>query len=86
MLGEVMRILDGPFGVVDVVIENIQLGGCVCIQGNGAPQSSQNGTDKNYLDDFIRRVESITPEEIRALAQKYLHRDAFTTVVVGAPK
>ncbi|MDR2894446.1 MAG: insulinase family protein [Alistipes sp.] len=27
MLGEVMRILDGPFGMVDVVIENIQIGG-----------------------------------------------------------
>jgi predicted Zn-dependent peptidase len=27
MLGEVMRILDGPFGIVDVVIENLQIGG-----------------------------------------------------------
>ena len=66
MLGEVMRILDGPFGIVDVVIENIQI-----------------GRDKNYLTDFIREVEAITPARIMELAGKYLDRDAFTTVVVG---
>lgn len=27
MLGEVMRVLDGPFGIVDAAIENIQTGG-----------------------------------------------------------
>ncbi len=66
MLGEVMRILDGPFGIVDVVIENIQI-----------------GHDKNYLIDFMREIESITPARIMELARKYLDRDAFTTVVVG---
>ena len=26
MVGEMMRILDGPFGIVDVTIENVQCG------------------------------------------------------------
>ena len=66
MLGEVMRILDGPFGIVDVVIEQIQIG------GRGS-----------YINDFIREIESTTPERIQQLALKYLDRDAFTTVIVG---
>jgi predicted Zn-dependent peptidase len=72
MLGEVMRILDGPFGIVDVVIENIQIEGTDAVSGA-----------HSYINDFIRQIESTTPERIRELAQKYLDRDAFTTVVVG---
>lgn len=70
MLGEVMRILDGPFGIVDVTIENIQ---------TGAHAHGGNG----YLNTFIRDVEATTPARIMELAQKYLDRDAFTTVIVG---
>ncbi len=66
MLGEVMRILDGPFGIVDVVIEQIQIGGA-----------------ESYINDFIREIEATTPERIQQLAQKYLDREAFTTVIVG---
>jgi predicted Zn-dependent peptidase len=66
MMGEVMRILDGPFGIADVTIENVQ-----------------NGTDNSYLDGFLRRVKSITPEEVRATAEKYLAPEEFTTVIVG---
>ncbi len=74
MLGEVARILDGPFGIVDVVIENIQVGrnadgGC--------------GYAINYLNEFIKEVETITPARIIELARKYLDREKFTTVVVG---
>jgi predicted Zn-dependent peptidase len=72
MLGEVMRVLDGPFGIVDVVIENIQVG-CETLGGARA-----------YINDFISRIEEITPERIRRLAEKYLIREEFTTVVVGA--
>ncbi len=71
MLGEVMRILDGPFGIVDVVIENIQ----VC--GNGGDSAH------NYINDFIRQIEATTPERVRELARKYLVREKFTTVIVG---
>ncbi len=66
MLGEVMRILDGPFGIVDVVIEN-----------------TQTGVNGDYINGFIREVESTTPQRIMGLAQKYLDRDKFTTVIVG---
>ena len=71
MLGEVMRILDGPFGIVDVVIENIQVSGG---EGDNA---------HNYINDFIRQIEATTPERVRELARKYLDREAFTTVIVG---
>jgi predicted Zn-dependent peptidase len=69
MLGEVMRILDGPFGIVDVVIENIQVAG-TC----GA---------HNYINTFIKEIEATTPERVQALARKYLDREKFTTVIVG---
>lgn len=67
MAGEVMRILDGPFGIADITIENIQ-----------------NGTDNGYLNEFLSVVKSITPEQVRSTAEKYLAREHFTTVVVGA--
>ncbi|MDR1671003.1 MAG: insulinase family protein [Alistipes sp.] len=69
MLGELMRILDGPFGIVDVVIENIQVSG-----GSEA---------QNYINHVIKEIENTTPERVRDLAIRYLRRDQFTTVVVG---
>ncbi len=82
MLGEVMRILDGPFGIVDVVIENIQVSGGGNAHGDisGAPG---HGNVHNYINDFIAQIEATTPERIRELARKYFDRGAFTTVVVG---
>lgn len=66
MAGEVMRILDGPFGIADVTIENVQ-----------------NGMDNGYLDEFLRTVRGFTPADIRAMAEKYLDPQEFTTVIVG---
>ncbi len=66
MTGEVMRVLDGPFGIADVTIENIQ-----------------NGNGNDYLDRFLDTVRSITPEQVRDTAAKYLDKDSFTIVVVG---
>jgi predicted Zn-dependent peptidase len=77
MLGEVMRILDGPFGVVDVVIENIQT-----VTETPLPVPSAKGID-TYINGFIRQIEATTPERIMKLAQKYLDRSDFTTVIVG---
>jgi predicted Zn-dependent peptidase len=76
MLGEVMRILDGPFGIVDVIIENIQTATASTL----APSS--DGID-NYINGFIRQIEATTPERIMELAREYLDRADFTTVVVG---
>ncbi len=66
IFGEVMRILDGPFGIADVTIENIQ-----------------NGTDNGYLPQMIERVRTITPQEVMALAQKYLASEDLVTVTLG---
>jgi predicted Zn-dependent peptidase len=76
MLGEVMRILDGPFGIVDVVIENVQVTGA-----GGGFHCGCNAHD--YINDFICRIEAMTPERVRELARRYLDRGAFTTVIVG---
>jgi predicted Zn-dependent peptidase len=77
MLGEVMRVLDGPFGIVDVVIENLQI--CGAAPGAGGDARSAH----NYINDFIARIEATTPERVRDLARQYLQREAFTTVIVG---
>ncbi len=66
MRGEIMRILDGPFGVADVTIENI-LCGC---------------TNDAIAQNF-ERISSITPAELRDLAQRYLSRKELVTVVSG---
>jgi predicted Zn-dependent peptidase len=77
MLGEVMRILDGPFGIVDVVIENIQTAA-------SATSQSPSGVEiDSYINGFIREIEATTPARIMDLARRYLTRPDFTTVIVG---
>ena len=66
MAGEMMRILDGPFGIADVTTENI-----LC------------GFDNSHIADNLRRIRTTTPEELRALAQKYLNPKDIVTVVAG---
>jgi len=67
--GEYMRILDGPFGIADVTIENVQ-----------------NGLTNAAVGDYLRQVRGITPTRLRELAARYLDREGFVTVVVGAKK
>lgn len=67
IVGEMMRILDGPFGIADVTIENTQC-----------------GLTNRAVDAFFDEVRSITPERVRALAERWLDPAAFTTVIVGA--
>ena len=66
MAGEMMRILDGPFGIADVTTENI-----LC------------GFDNSQIQLNLQRIQSTTPEELRALAQKYLAPEDLVTVVAG---
>lgn len=66
MTGEMMRILDGPFGIADVTIENI-----LC----GQPNATVGKT--------LRSIRSITPDDIRRLAAKYLRQEDLVTVVAG---
>ena len=67
MAGEMMRILDGPFGIADVTIENI-----LCSRNN------------DVIDENLARIQTMTPADIRRLAQRYLAPDDLVTVVVGA--
>ena len=66
MIGEILRILDGPFGIADVTIENI-----MC------------GMDNRAMEQSVERILSITAEQIRALAERYLRREDLVEVVVG---
>lgn len=66
MIGEILRILDGPFGIADVTIENI-----MC------------GMDNSATEESVRRIFSITPEEVKRLAEKYLKHDDLVVVVAG---
>ncbi|MBR6831168.1 MAG: insulinase family protein [Tidjanibacter sp.] len=66
IVGEMMRVLDGPFGMADVTMENVQ-----------------NGFDNSYIDYTVGRIRSMTPDNVLDLAQKYLGRDGFVTVLVG---
>lgn len=68
MTGEMMRILDGPFGIADVTIENI-----LC------------GTDNTVIGENIRRIRSMTPDDVLQLSRKYLSREDLVTVVAGSP-
>ncbi|MDE5621543.1 MAG: insulinase family protein, partial [Alistipes sp.] len=67
MTGEMMRILDGPFGIADVTIENI-----LC------------GFDNSMIDENVRRIRRMTPDDVLRLARKYLPREELVTVVAGA--
>lgn len=66
MIGEILRILDGPFGIADVTIENI-----MC------------GMDNRAMEQSVERILSITAEQIRELAERYLQREDLVEVVVG---
>ena len=39
-----------------------------------------------YLDDFVKNVERVSPEQIKAAFQKHVHPDRLVTVVVGQPE
>jgi zinc protease len=42
-----------------------------------------NEWDKSYLDSYIQKINAVTPQDIQAVAQKYLTEDKMTIVVVG---
>lgn len=41
------------------------------------------GLDYSYFDQFIKKINSITPQEIQDLSKKYLNKDSFTEIVAG---
>ena len=66
IFGDVMRIFDGPFGVADVSIENIQ-----------------NGMDNSYTENFLRRVEELTPSMLRDVAARNLDKNRLSVTIIG---
>ena len=66
MIGEIMRILDGPFGIADITIENIQ-----------------TGRSNDYLHQSMAEIREMTPEKVLEMANKYLIKEEFVTVVIG---
>ncbi len=40
--------------------------------------------DASYLHQYLQAINTITPEEIKMLAQKYLQMDKFQSIIVGA--
>ncbi len=44
------------------------------------------GLDYAYFDNFIRKINTITPKEIQELSKKYLDKNSFTEVVAGTLK
>lgn len=42
-----------------------------------------NELDKNYLDTYVQKLSSVTPQDVSAMAAKYLKQDKMTIVVVG---
>ncbi len=45
-----------------------------------------HGLSKDYLDNYIGNIYSVTPEQIQKAAQKYLQDDKMTIVIVGDQK
>ncbi|MEM6640053.1 MAG: pitrilysin family protein [Pseudomonadota bacterium] len=44
-----------------------------------------HGLTRDYLEGYVKRVNAVTPEQVRELAERYLPVDAMTLVVVGDP-
>jgi zinc protease len=42
-----------------------------------------HGLDEDYLEEYVRRVYAVTPQEVQRIARQYLRPDATTIVVVG---
>ncbi len=45
-----------------------------------------SGLDYDYYDEYFKIVKNITPEEIRAMAQKYFSPEKMLTVIAGKEK
>jgi zinc protease len=44
-----------------------------------------DGLPANWFDVYLRGIQAVTPEQVRLVAQRYLHSDKLVIVVVGKP-
>ena len=42
-----------------------------------------NELDKNYIDTYVQKINSVTAQDVSEMAKKYLNADRMTIVVVG---
>lgn len=66
IVGDALRVFDGPFGAADVTIENIQ-----------------NGEKNDYTERFLAEVDTITPEKLREVAERYLQKNRCVVTIIG---
>src|SRR4029077_15411510 len=48
-------------------------------------QNAVNGLPANWFDLYLKGIQSVTPDQVRRVAERYLHPDQLITVVVGKP-
>ncbi len=71
------RNMTGVFAVQNSSRQGI-IGRLRFVDGQGLPDS--------YLSEYVKRVLAVTPEQVRAIAQRHLRPDGMTIVVVGDGK
>jgi predicted Zn-dependent peptidase len=64
------------------VLQNASRGGII----NQLEFVELHGLPSTYLSDYVRRVNSVTPQVVQQMAQKYIVDDKATIVVVGDRK
>jgi zinc protease len=63
---------------------SLPFGMTTCEQAAGLLQSiNRYNLGANYLRDYVKAIQGVTPEEVRDVAKKYLHPDRLTLIAVG---
>ena len=75
-LGGIQRYEDGVF-----VLRNSSRGGIL----NNLSFVDFHHLSDDYLTGYVQRVDAVTPDQVQAMAKKYLNTDAMSLVVVGDP-
>jgi predicted Zn-dependent peptidase len=53
---------------------------------NTFAEDDYTGRPDNYWQDYTKNMEAVTPDDVLAVAQKYLHPDKLVFLVVGDPE
>ncbi len=64
------------------VLVNSSRGGII----NQLQYLKRHGLPDDYLGGFVKRVHSVTPQQVQEMARKYIRDDQATIVVVGDKK
>jgi len=75
-LGGIQRYEDGVF-----VLRNSSRGGIL----NNLSFVDFHHLSDDYLTGYVQRVDAVTPDQVQAMAKKYLNTDAMSLAVVGDP-